>query len=98
VTIGLPRAAAKPASKAAFHCRYLSPKRMTTRSAARISVWVRIALTPAPLWSRQKASPSSPSVPVPASSEAAWSVTGAEKETGRPASRVPSSIRSRQSE
>ena len=86
---GLPRAAAYPASKAAFHCRYLSPKRTTTTSAARISVWVRIALTPAPLWSRQKGSLSSPSVPAPASSEAAWSVTGAEKATGSPASRDP---------
>ena len=31
------------------------------------------------MWSRQNGSPSSPSVPTPASSEAAWSVTGAEK-------------------
>ena len=67
-------------------------------SAARISVWVRIALTPAPMWSRQKGSLSSPRVPTPASSEAPWSVTGAENSTGSPASSTPVSIRSRQSE
>ena len=49
VMIGLPSAAAKPASKAAFHCRYLSPKRTTTTSERSIRVRVRMAFTFAPL-------------------------------------------------
>jgi hypothetical protein len=38
--------AAEPASKAAFHCRYCSPKRTTTTSAHSISDRVRMAFTP----------------------------------------------------
>ena len=51
--IGLPSAAANPASNAAFHWRYLSPNRTTTTSDFSISVRVRIALRPAPFWSCQ---------------------------------------------
>jgi len=45
----LPRAAAMPASKAAFHCLYFSPKRTTTMSAVSIPWRVRIAFSFAPL-------------------------------------------------
>ena len=76
----------------------LVPNRTTTTSAWRISVWVRIALTPAPLWSFQNPSDSSPRIATPTSSEAPWSVTGELKARSRPAFSAPSAIRSRQSE
>ena len=44
---------------------------------------MRTALTPAPLWSRQNGSSSSPRMSAPTSSEAAWSVTGREQLDGQ---------------
>ncbi len=91
----LPYAAAMPASKAAFHCLYFSPKRTTTTSACSIPRRVRIALTIAPLRSCQNLSSSAPRIATPQSSLAAWSVTGASKATSSPC--APCTIRSRQS-
>ena len=57
-----------PASNAAFHWRYCSPKRTTTTSACSSSVRVRIAFTPAPWWSFQNGFSSGPRIDTPTSS------------------------------
>jgi hypothetical protein len=75
----------------------LSPKRTTTTSAFSIRLRVRTAFTPAPLWSAQKDSCSSPRMRTPQASLASWSVIGAKSVTGRSDSRTPAAIRSRQS-
>ncbi len=61
-------------------------------------VRVRMALRRAPLLSCQNLFSSAPMMVTPQSSEAGWSVTGAEKLTGRPRAAVSETIRSRQSE
>ena len=66
----LPKAAAMPASNAAFHCLYLSPKRTTTMSAISMAWRVRIALSFAPLLSCQNLSVSAPMIATPQSSDA----------------------------
>ena len=63
------KADAYPASKAAFHCLYFSPKRTTTISAFSIAFLVRIAFILAPLLSCQNFFSSLPSIFTPISSD-----------------------------
>ena len=72
------KADAYPASKAAFHCLYFSPKRTTTISAFSIEFLVRIAFILAPLLSCQNFFSSSPSIFTPTSSDNSWLVVGLE--------------------
>eukprot|EP00964_Phaeocystis_antarctica_P138288 scaffold102963_cov71-Phaeocystis_antarctica.AAC.3 len=96
--IGLPRAAANPASKAAFHCLYFSPKRTTTMSASSSSVFVRMAFMVAPRRSQFGRSSSMPRTTAPQSSLSLCDGFGEESCTGSLRSATPLAMTSRQSE
>ena len=64
------KAAAKPASKAAFHCLYFSPNLTITISASLIAFLVFIELILAPLLSFQKFFSSCPNISTPQLSDA----------------------------
>ena len=67
--IDLFKAAAYPASNAAFHCLYFSPNLTTTTSLSLIDFLVRIELIFAPFRSFQKFFSSGPRISTPQSSD-----------------------------
>ena len=67
--IDLLRAAAYPASKAAFHCLYFSPNLTITKSQSWIDFLVLIEFILAPFWSFQKFFSSPPNISTPTLSE-----------------------------